>query len=308
MQKFASWIHHFFVPRERNNFRARALHLHSLATYLLFFLSLSFIATFSDNYSNVLGYATDVTVEKLYQLTNEEREKNGLEPLTYNPQLAAAAEQKANDMFARNYWSHYGPDGTTPWSFILSTGYKYEYAGENLAKNFLFSDGVVRAWMESPTHRENILRNEYSEIGFAVVNGVLNGEETTLVVQMFGTPFGGPAPVQAADINPGTEVAQVPQQVPAQNAQDVLVQQPEVQTANMPAVAQAETGFAWSKLLYNTKLVFLFFLMATFILDFYIAIKLNVIQVHVRGKHLAHIFFLFFIISGLVIIVQGKIL
>lgn len=307
---FLNWIHHFFVPRERNNFRARALHLHSLATYLLFFLSLSFIATYSNTYSDVLGYATDVTIEKLYTLTNEEREKNGLEPLVYNEQLSAAAQQKAQDMFARNYWSHYGPDGTTPWSFILSTGYKYEYAGENLAKNFLFSDGVVRAWMESPTHRENILRQEYSEIGFAVVDGVLNGEETTLVVQMFGTPFGGPALVQASDRNPAFEQAAAPEQLPAQDAQEVLVQQPKNPSTN-GLTAQApvsESGLSWTKVLYNSKMIFLFFLLATFILDFYIAVKLNIIQVHMRGKHLAHIFFLFFIISGLLIIVQGKIL
>src|SRR3989338_7182361 len=106
--------------------------------------------------------------------------------LELNPELSLAAEKKAEDMFARNYWAHNGPNGSTPWDFIKGAGYTYIYAGENLAKDFQNSNDVVQAWMKSPSHRENILRKEYQDIGFAVVNGVLNGEETTLVIQMFG--------------------------------------------------------------------------------------------------------------------------
>ena len=89
-------------------------------------------------------------------------------------------------MFADNYWAHNSPKGKTPWSFIVNAGYHYTLAGENLAKNFDTSQGVVNAWMASSTHRDNIVKPGYTDIGFAVVNGVLNGEETTLVVQMFG--------------------------------------------------------------------------------------------------------------------------
>ena len=98
-------------------------------------------------------------------------------------------------MFGENYWAHNSPSGKTPWDFIIGAGYKYLYAGENLAKNFSDSDGVVQAWMESPSHRENLMRSQYDEIGFAIVNGRLEGEETTLVVQMFGKPQGGSAAV-----------------------------------------------------------------------------------------------------------------
>src|SRR3972149_9762200 len=92
-------------------------------------------------------------------------------------------------MFQENYWSHYSPDGKTPWDVILGAGYKYEYAGENLAKNFLFSNGFVDAVMNSTTHRDNLLKKEYTEVGYAIVNGTLNGEQTTLVVQEFGKPM-----------------------------------------------------------------------------------------------------------------------
>jgi hypothetical protein len=314
MKKVLNWFHHFFIPREHNNFRAKAIHLHSLATYLLILIGLSFFISYNPDANNVLGYATDINVNKLLELTNAERAKQNLPPLQYNDQLAVAAQNKANDMFARDYWAHYGPDGTTPWSFILSTGYKYEYAGENLAKNFLFSDGVVQGWMNSETHRENILRPEYTEIGFAISNGVLNGEETTLVVQMFGTPLGGPAPVVAAD-RPAPETAGAPAQqivqneVPAQQsvpAQEVL-QQPVVQ-GNQNLLAQQSSQFSWAKMFYNSKLFFLFFLFIAFALDLFVAIRMNVVQIHVGGKHMVHMLFIGFIIAGVLIVANGKIL
>jgi len=188
MKNFFDFIRKLFVPKEENNFRSRALHTDFLTYYLVFALLLT-VSFKRLNLNNVLGFATDITVEKLFTLTNEQRQKKGLNNLSYNDKLSNAAAKKANDMFAKNYWAHYGPDGESPWDFILDSGYKYEYAGENLAKNFLFSSGVINAWMNSPTHRENILKPEYSEVGFAIVNGILNGEETTLVVQMFGKPL-----------------------------------------------------------------------------------------------------------------------
>jgi hypothetical protein len=91
-------------------------------------------------------------------------------------------------MFSKNYWAHVAPDGTTPWDFIKKNGYNYSSAGENLARDFNDSQSVVSAWMASKSHRENIVNLHYREIGIGVVNGILDGKETTLVVQMFGTP------------------------------------------------------------------------------------------------------------------------
>jgi len=89
-------------------------------------------------------------------------------------------------MITNNYWVHYAPDGTTPWLFIVSSGYQYKTAGENLAKGFDTSSGVVAGWMESPTHKANVL-GDYTDVGFAVTNGILMGSETTLIVAMYGT-------------------------------------------------------------------------------------------------------------------------
>jgi len=154
-----------------------------LLAFVLFRLLLSLgHAQFPD----VLGFATDIRVEQLFSAINAKRAEGGLGALVLDQRLSRAAALKAQDMFANNYWAHNAPNGKTPWEFVTASGYRYRVAGENLAKSFSVSSAVVDAWIASPTHRENIMRGDYKDIGFAVVNGVLNGEETTLVVQMFG--------------------------------------------------------------------------------------------------------------------------
>lgn len=181
-------FHYFFVPHQGNNHRAKALHVDSLFAYLLFFslVNLTFRIG-SGAIPSVLGFATNIYVQSLLDMTNQKRQDNGLTKLVYNEKLGAAAAKKAQDMFSNNYWAHFSPQGKSPWDFILSSGYTYTLAGENLAKNFNDSSSVVDAWMHSPSHKENLLKPGYQDVGFAVVNGTLNGEETTLVVQMFGS-------------------------------------------------------------------------------------------------------------------------
>ncbi|MGB9707197.1 MAG: CAP domain-containing protein [Microgenomates group bacterium] len=295
MKKFFDFLYHLLIPYEGNNFRSKALHHDFLTYYLIFALFLVF-AFKTGPLSNILGYATDITVEKLYKLTNQEREKNGLPKLSLNEKLSQAAYKKAQDMFAKNYWAHYSPDGTTPWEFILSSGYRYEYAGENLAKNFLFSDDVVSAWMNSPTHRENILRKEYSDIGLAVVNGILNGEETTLVVQMFGKPMISAIAkeVNAQSLPKEEKLPLVEAKKPVVNPQAVLAQGVSEKKINL-------IGFA-----FNINMIFLFFLFIALMMDFYFANKLGVIRM--TGKNLGHFIFITFLLLSLLIIKQGAIL
>ncbi len=192
-------LHHWLVPHESNNHRARALHHDALfaAVLMLCVLNLG-LRLIHKAAPDVLGFATDIRVEQLLTDTNARRSEEGLPPLTLNSVLSQAAAAKAADMFANNYWSHNSPLGRTPWDFIVNAGYRYTLAGENLAKNFQTSGGVVDAWMASPTHKANIVKEGYRDVGFAVVNGVLNGEETTLVVQMFGTSPGGLAEIPKA--------------------------------------------------------------------------------------------------------------
>lgn len=276
-------IHRFFIPHEENNYHAHSLHTNMLSAYLLVAIMLVFVSKNVPLFSNVLGVATDISISKLLTLTNEERAKLSLPALQLNSQLTSAAEKKAEDMFKKDYWSHFAPDGGSPWDFIKQSGYQYEYAGENLAKNFLYSKNVVDAWMNSPTHRENIVKKEYTEVGYAVTNGMLGGEETTLVVQMFGAPI----------IKTG-EKTQVPER-------QVIKDIPMGQEAQKPAIlGQQKQGVAVNgkQFAFNINILFIAFIAGALILDFAFASKLNIL--HLRGKHIAHLLFLGFI--GLAII------
>lgn len=293
MKRFFHHIHSFFAPREDNNFHAKALHLKTLTVSLLFIISFGvIIGHLKTSQSQVLGFATDITTEKLLSLTNQQRASHNLSILKYNDKLASAAAAKAKNMFALNYWAHYAPDGTAPWSFILTAGYKYSYAGENLAKNFMFSQDVVTAWMNSPSHRENMLRPEYTDVGFAVANGVLNGQQTTLVVQMFGTPEVLTADSSTPD-NPPVQVTVVPEQNAPQSVPDVLARQTSQPFNLMPI---------YVKLNY----IFLALFIGALLTDFYLAAKLGVVRL--TGKNIAHFIFILFMLIGLTIIIRGTIL
>lgn len=169
--------------------RSRLLGVPALASYALFFVAILFSLSFVGRViPGVLGYAISINVTDLLIDTNQERLNNNLSAVVLNDALSKAAAAKGAYMFAHNFWAHIAPDGTTPWNFISGAGYDYQYAGENLARDFNDSQAVVTAWMNSPSHRENMLNSHYTDIGFAVVDGKLDGEETTLVVQMFGKP------------------------------------------------------------------------------------------------------------------------
>lgn len=181
-------LHHWFLPHQQTHKKAHLISWKGLLVYLLLFILLQVgFSIVGNSKPGVLGINSTIDQTKLIELTNREREKNGLATLTENSALDKAAAAKAANMFAENYWAHFAPSGKTPWDFILGSGYKFSYAGENLAKNFYTSEDVVSAWMESPTHKENIINPKYREIGMAVVEGTINGQKTTLVVQMFGT-------------------------------------------------------------------------------------------------------------------------
>lgn len=121
--------------------------------------------------------------------TNLQRKNNGLPALTANAELNAAAAAKVKDMFANQYFEHLSPSGAGPGQFAKDAGYVYIMVGENLAMgNYEDDKAVIQAWMASPGHRENILSEDFLEIGVAVAQGTLNGEKTWLAVQEFGKP------------------------------------------------------------------------------------------------------------------------
>lgn len=126
------------------------------------------------------------------ELTNDERSDLDEAPLRRSLVLDAAAKMKAEHMAKNQYFAHYAPDGTSPWYWFNQAGYTYAHAGENLAIHFTDSSEVVEAWMNSPTHRANIVSGKYTEIGVGTAKGTYEGYETVYVVQLFGAPAEAP--------------------------------------------------------------------------------------------------------------------
>lgn len=184
-----------FVPHRHSeaeeHHRAHGLSLVWLASYLLIFtVSTSSVYLIRTHAPNILGVAS-YSSGQIITLTNQKRAENGLSALSENNLLDQAASAKAADMIASDYWAHNSPSGKTPWSFINAVGYRYIFAGENLARDFNDPGAVVSAWMNSPSHRSNLLDRNFKEIGVAVSSGKLGGHEGILVVQMFGSAVSG---------------------------------------------------------------------------------------------------------------------
>lgn len=135
------------------------------------------------------GHLATLTNDGVFQFTNQQRQQNNVSTLTRNPTLDAAAANKMQDMFARQYFEHISPTGEGPADVVDGVNYSYIRVGENLALgNFPSDEALVQAWMDSPGHRANILDEGFQEIGIAVGRGVFEGEETWIGVQTFATP------------------------------------------------------------------------------------------------------------------------
>ena len=278
-----NWIH-YFIPQEKNNHRATLLKPFFLLFFLvLYLLSQSIIKSLTIANPGILGYSSEITAQKVLDQTNNERIKLGLEPLTYNSVLSESAKEKAEDMFVNNYWAHNSPQGKTPWTFFNTVGYKYSTAGENLAKDFYDTDSLVKAWMNSPTHKENIINNKYKEIGIAVVNGTLGDIKTTLVVQHFGTPLIATA-----------------QEIISQKSDDIAV------PATVDVLAESDekliSPLTLSKIF--SSIIFIALMVVLFI-DGFTTIKNNIHRL--TGSTVGHISFLFFIFLIMLFNQQGSI-
>jgi hypothetical protein len=302
-------IVHLLIPRESNNHKAKILHVPSILVISLLLLGLQLGFIFVPRTGvGILGYAANISIEEVIRLTNEKRAAAGLAPLEFNGQLAEAAKAKGNDMIARDYWAHVAPDGTEPWKFFRDVGYKYRYAGENLARDFSDASSAVNAWMASPSHKENLMSPKYKEIGVAVVEGDLSGSDTTIIVQLFGSKLADTVPA-----------------VPIAKAQTTNTETPEVKTEkkevteptikvedkqeNISAVSVTPkpnfllSPFATTK---NISLIVITLLLLVLVVDGLIVYKKGVVRI--AGRTFAHLSFLGMILAIVIILKAGKIL
>lgn len=153
-------------------------------------LAINFIWT---SHGQVLGASTNMTSTQLLADTNKDRETAGQEDLRLSSKLSTAAQAKANDMVAKNYWSHTAPNGKTPWNFITASGYQYFSAGENLAYGFPNAETAVEGWMNSAEHRANLLNSSFTEVGFGIApaKNFQGHGATTVIVAMYAEPSVG---------------------------------------------------------------------------------------------------------------------
>lgn len=178
-----------FVPHKQLNPRPLFWHPISITFLILVLIFLSsFVAIEKVENTNPNSLLGDIRTGLVVSLTNKERQNVNLPVLTENDLLMKAAKLKAEDMAKREYFSHYSPTGESPWFWFEKAGYEYSKAGENLAVNFDNSKDVVNAWMNSPSHKENIIKDGYTQIGVATAEGFYKGKRATFVVQLFASP------------------------------------------------------------------------------------------------------------------------
>jgi uncharacterized protein YkwD len=116
----------------------------------------------------------------LVRLVNQNRTT----PLTIDPALTKIAQERANDMVAKNYFSHVSPDGHRAWWFLEQHHYYYHQAGENLALDFQTNKQAVDAWMASPGHKANIVNPAFTKTGI----GIAHTGKHYYIVQLFIQP------------------------------------------------------------------------------------------------------------------------
>ncbi len=178
----------FLIPCKENDFKPRILEnqvffiLIGLLVGLKILTLVSFWGSFGATIYN------QVSQDDLYKLTNQARTTNGAGELKVSSKLEAAAQLKLADMFQNSYFAHTSPVGVEPWHWFNKANYDYRIAGENLAMNFMSSTEVLNAWLNSESHRKNLLLNDFQEIGIAVGSGMINGQQTVVVVQDLGRP------------------------------------------------------------------------------------------------------------------------
>ncbi|MEA1980300.1 MAG: CAP domain-containing protein [candidate division Zixibacteria bacterium] len=153
--------------------------------------------------------ASEVSVKNIFENINVERQKENIPSLVINETLMHIAEIRVNDMINNDYFSHQDPNGLMPWDIAIQENYNYQIIGENLALDWIQTESAINAWMESDTHKENILNTKFNETGIAIISN----NSHTIIVQIFGLRHLSPATILPAvrannqDIELNTDVS-----------------------------------------------------------------------------------------------------
>lgn len=183
-----NWLKKYFIPHKTNEHKPHFLRNENAILILAAVLFIEALFLIHPVFFQKTDLFASILQNILISETNNSRQSENLSILQENPLLDVAAKMKAEDMAINSYFAHTSPNGLEPWYWLEKVGYEYVYAGENLAINFSDSEDVIKAWMNSPTHRQNILGQNFTEMGIATAKGIYKEKETTFIVQMFGNP------------------------------------------------------------------------------------------------------------------------
>ncbi|MDD3614511.1 MAG: CAP domain-containing protein [Candidatus Pacebacteria bacterium] len=283
----------YFIPNTENQFQPHFLQPKTASIIfvtviiienLFFFLSYYLIPSST--------FLANLAKESIIEYTNLNRAQSSLPELKINPLLSKAAQLKAEDMAAKGYFSHVSPDNITPWDWLKKVNYNYSYAGENLALNFTDSEEVVKTWLNSEAHRQNILNSYFTEIGIGIAKGTYENQPAIFIVQLFGTPETQAIETTAYKASAISEETLVPsplyKETPHQSpshlqtlAPTITAAAPSVKSANV--VAENSSSFSvFQKILSNpkqtTNVILIFFaliIIVALILQIFVHIRIQ---------------------------------
>ena len=155
----------------------------------------------------------------VFLYTNNEREKYGFAKFKADQGLSDIADTRLKDMFTKGYFEHVSPTGESASGIADDMGYGYIAMGENIALgNFTNDEVIVKAWMDSPGHRANILSGKFTSLGVAVGKGIYNGKSTWIGVQIFSKPLS-----ECPSIDRGLKVAIESKQVYIDSLEEEII-------------------------------------------------------------------------------------
>ncbi|OGE88096.1 MAG: hypothetical protein A3J07_01535 [Candidatus Doudnabacteria bacterium RIFCSPLOWO2_02_FULL_49_13] len=223
-----------FISSETNNYRPWIITPPALALFCLVIWGLRFLVPAG------IGRAEgSIDAVELMAKVNLERTQRFIPSLMTNSRLTTAASAKSHDMLSRSYFAHVDPDGNYVWPRIENAGYSpYLTLGENLAMDFNSAQGVVDAWMNSPTHRANIVNEKFQDQGLAAIAGAYEpNHDTVMVVSLFGALYQTPKPTPPKTSQPtAAPTSSAPK--PAQSAPKTIAKAPiSAPPATLPKVS-----------------------------------------------------------------------
>lgn len=220
----------YFISSEYNDYKPWVITPQALAVFCVVIWGLRFMVPAVASYA-----ANTIDPTDLMNKINLERTQRFLPALNTNSKLSSAAASKAQDMITRSYFAHQDPDGNYVWPKIVAAGYTpYTALGENLAMDFTSASDVINAWMNSPTHRANIVNEKFEDQGLASVAGFYEqSRETIAVTSLFGTLQKTTKPTPTPTPEPAY---QTPATEPQPETQKPVVETPKPKPVVIPPV------------------------------------------------------------------------